>query len=573
MSTVLSAVPEEAIDLVKKFGLLSSEAVLENPEVLKAILASRKGTDWEETTEEFTERVKEKLKDKFWGDAMRGPSALFGEPDWDRITDEHPLKKLKTRLIRINLEKLLGDFPDTRIVGSELVPYDPEGPEHQGDKRHKDITLEKVLEYSKMDPSLLWENYEDTSTYAGDVPHAQIITPMGKIPPEYIQFIMNKKSSAAPDKKFETVPVTGPEAIAAAIDTYSVEEIEDEAVKLLKAGTKTKRPLAVRLLRYVKGFRRNNINPSDYIIRNVPVIPPKFRPFSVVGDSFVPGAANELYRDLFSVLKTHNDVEKVLGRGASGDHKLNVYDSVKAVYGFGEPVLPKTKQRGVGGFLKQITGNTAKFSFFQRKLISKPVDMTGRAVIGVDPDLDLDQIGLPYDTAFKIYSPFIQRRLVRGGMPRTEAIKAVLEKAPTAMKTLQDIVKERPVMYSREPAWHRFNVVAGYPKLIEGKTFMISPLVTTGLNADFDGDTINVHVPGLPEAVEEAKEKLLPSKMLFSIRGGDKVMATPGQELILGLYTAQHRPASNKYTFSSEEEALEAIKNNKVKFSDEIEIE
>jgi DNA-directed RNA polymerase subunit beta' len=287
----------------------------------------------------------------------------------------------------------------------------------------------------------------------------------------------------------------------------------------------------------------------------------------------VPGAANELYRDLFSVLKTHNDVEKVLGRGASGDHKLNVYDSVKAVYGFGEPVLPKTKQRGVAGFLKQITGNTAKFSFFQRKLISKPVDMTGRAVIGVDPDLDLDQIGLPYDTAFKIYSPYIQRRLVRGGMPRTEAIKAILEKTPSALRTLQDLVKERPVMYSREPAWHKFNVVAGYPKLIEGKTFMISPLVTSGLNADFDGDTINVHVPGLPEAVEEAKEKLLPSKMLFGIRGRQSVMPSPGQELILGLYTAQHRPASNKYIFNSEEEVLKAIKNNEVKLSDEIEIE
>ena len=80
--------------------------------------------------------------------------------------------------------------------------------------------------------------------------------------------------------------MTGPEAIAAAIDTYSVEDIEKEAVELLQAGTKTKRPLAVRLLRYVKGFRRNKLNPSDYIIRNVPVIPPKFRPFSVVGDSF-----------------------------------------------------------------------------------------------------------------------------------------------------------------------------------------------------------------------------------------------------------------------------------------------
>ena len=330
--------------------------------------------------------------------------------------------------------------------------------------------------------------------------------------------------------------------------------------------------MAVRLLRYVKGFRRNKINPSDYIIRNVPVIPPKFRPFNVVGDSFVPGAANELYRDLFSVLESHNDLEKILGEGASGEHKLNVYDSVKAVYGFGEPVLPKTKQRGVAGFLKQLTGSTAKFSFFQRKLISKPMDMTARAVIGVDPELNLDQIGIPHGAAFTIYSPYIQRRLVRNGMARTEAIKAVMEKSPEALKALQDIVTKRPVVYSREPAWHKFSVLAGYPKLIEGKTFMISPLVTTGLNADFDGDAINIHVPGLPDAVSEAKEKLLPSKMLFGIRERNKVMPSPNQELILGIYTAQHRPAQNIHSFNSPEEALAAINNNSVKLSDEIEI-
>ena len=145
-ASVLSAVPEDAIDLVEKYGLLSSEALLENPEVLQAVLDSRKGTDWEETTEEFTERVKEKLKDTFWGDAMKGPSVFFNEPDQGRLPDDHPIKKLKTRLIRINLEKLLEDFPDTRIAGTELIPYDPEGPKYQGDKRHKDIDLEKVLE-------------------------------------------------------------------------------------------------------------------------------------------------------------------------------------------------------------------------------------------------------------------------------------------------------------------------------------------------------------------------------------------------------------------------------------------
>ena len=101
---------------------------------------------------------------------------------------------------------------------------------------------------------------------------------------------------------------------------------------------------------------------------------------------------------------------------------------------------------------------------------------------------------------------------------------------------------------------------------------MISPLVTTGLNADFDGDTINIHVPGLPDAVKDAKEKLLPSKMLFSMREHDRVVPTPNQELILGLYTAQKRPAKNNYVFSSEEEALTAIENKQVKLSDNIEI-
>jgi hypothetical protein len=108
---------------------------------------------------------------------------------------------------------------------------------------------------------------------AWDVPHAQIITPMGIIPPEYIDLIMNKESSAIPDNSPVNLSMTGPESIAAAVDTFTVDEIENEAVDLLRSGTKTKRPLAVRLLRYVKGFRRNKLNPSDYIIRNVPVIP------------------------------------------------------------------------------------------------------------------------------------------------------------------------------------------------------------------------------------------------------------------------------------------------------------
>jgi DNA-directed RNA polymerase subunit beta' len=292
----------------------------------------------------------------------------------------------------------------------------------------------------------------------------------------------------------------------------------------------------------------------------------------VVGDMFQAGDVNVLYRDLFQVLKSHTELNDTLGPSESLANNLNVYDSVKALYGMGEPVLPKTKARKVSGFLQKLIGNTAKFSFFQRKLMAKPVDFTGRGVIGVDPDLDIDEIAIPKDLAFKVYSPYIQRHMVRHGTPRSQALRAVAEKTPEALATLKDIVKTRPVVYTRSPAWHKFNITAGYPRLIDGDTIMINPLVTSGHNADFDGDTMNIHVPSMPEALSDAKDKLLPSKMLFSIKKRYDIVPVPQQELILGLYTAQRKPAQNIHEFNTEQEALGAIERGDVKLSDEVNI-
>ena len=323
-------------------------------------------------------------------------------------------------------------------------------------------------------------------------------------------------------------------------------------------------------MRYAHGLRRNNIEPSDYLINRVPVIPPKFRPFNVVGNSFIAGDANELYKDLFEVRDSYNELNQTLGDEASGDAKLNLYDATRAVYGFADPVQPKTKQRDVSGFLKKVTGNQAKFGFFQRRLLSKPVDSSGRGIIGIDPELDMDEIGIPEEMGWKLYSPYIHRRLVRGGVRSSEAAVAIRDKTPEAKKAMELEAKDRPVIYSRAPAWHKFNVTAGNPRFIEGNTIMINPLVTSGHNADFDGDAMNVQVPGLDEAIDDAKNKLMPSKMLFSIRERNSVVPKPAHEFILGLYTAQKRPPSNSWNFPSQEHALKAIKSGQIDLNDEI---
>ena len=386
-----------------------------------------------------------------------------------------------------------------------------------------------------------------------------------KIPGKFVD--LTKQASTTDVPKLQH---TGPEALGAALRTFSSQDVENIARDGLKTNKKSTRGTSVKMMRYAAGLKTNKLEPSDYLINRVPVIPPKFRPFNIIGDSFVPGDANELYKDLFEVRDSHNELVSELGEEATGDSKMNVYDSVKAVYGYGDPVQPKTKSRGVSGFLNKLIGNTAKFGFFQRKLISKPVDSSGRGVIGVDPELDLDQVGIPEDMAWKLYAPYIQRRLVRAGRTPGDAVMAIRDKAEHARHAMDLEAKERPVIYSRSPAWHRYNVVAGYPKIIDGNTVMISPLVTNGHNADFDGDAMNVQLPSLPEAVDDAKNKLLPSKMLFSIKKRGDVVPVPTQEFILGLYTSQKSKPQARYRFNSREEALRAIKSGKVKLSDDI---
>jgi DNA-directed RNA polymerase subunit beta' len=242
------------------------------------------------------------------------------------------------------------------------------------------------------------------------------------------------------------------------------------------------------------------------------------------------------------------------------------------LYGYGDPIAPKTAQRGVSGFLKQITGTSPKFSYFQRKLLSKTQDSVARGTISIDPELSLDEIGVPEDMAWTMYSPYIQRRLTRAGLSMRSSLENLRDRTEQAKRAMLQEMEERPIIYSRAPSWHKFNVVAGRPKLIGGSTIAVNPLITTGMNADFDGDAMNLHVPSQRDAVQEAWDVLMPSKMLFSIRDQSQVVPTLKHEQVLGLYTGNRRPSQNAHTFATEEEALKAIRTGAVKLSDDVEI-
>lgn len=367
-------------------------------------------------------------------------------------------------------------------------------------------------------------------------------------------------------------PRTGPEAIHHALQNLDLEKLRADSMDVVHRKLKSKRPAAVQILGYLEGLKRAEIQPHQLMITRVPVLPPQFRPFTAAGETFIPGDANELYRDLVNVRSVYEQMRERLGEDGAKAARLNLYDAMAAVYGFGEPVSPKTRERGVTGFLKQVTGTSPKFSIAQRNLLSKDVDYVGRGTIGVDPDLGMDEIGIPDEMAWKLYAPFIQRRLVRAGMSPEQAVKQIKDRTKEAERMMDGEMAERPVMYSRAPAWHKFNFVAGRPKRRKGNTIMVNPFVTSGLNADFDGDTVAVHLPIMDATVGDAKNKLMPSKMLLSPKDRDKVVPGLKQEQILGLYNAQARPALAKHVFPDERTAMMAIRSGKVRMSDEIEI-
>lgn len=368
-------------------------------------------------------------------------------------------------------------------------------------------------------------------------------------------------------------PLTGPEAIEHALSKINLDELEEEQRQVIKSKKKTARPRAVRLLGIIAGLRKNEVGANELMLKSVPVIPPKFRPFSVTGDTFLPGDANEHYRDLLEYRRLYQKTEEALGHEGSGEVYGDLMKAVRATYGFGDSPNPKTHARGVKGFFQAVTGTSPKTGFFQSKMLSKPVDTVSRGVIIPDANYDMNELGLPVEHAWKLYGSYIQRRLVRSGLSPAAALKHVKDRTPQAFKALESEMGVRPVVATRSPAWHKFNVIGANPRLVDGDAIRINTWVTDGLTADFDGDTMSIHLPSTDEAVRDVRERMMPDKMLWSVKDRDKVVPSLKHEQIIGTSLGSSLPIKNKHTFGTEEDALRAIETGQIDLNDDVTID
>lgn len=289
---------------------------------------------------------------------------------------------------------------------------------------------------------------------------------------------------------------TGTKAIYNALSDIDIDKDLEQAKQDFKYGPKSKKQQALNRIMALDGLKNNRMKPEEFMITKVPVIPPKFRPYSVMGkDTFLPGDANELYQDVINMAHTQGEILQELGPDEADKNVPNVYKSLKALYGYGEPASRKLKQRGVSGFLQKLIGGTSKFSQWNRNVISKPVDFSARGVIDANPEISMDELGIPYEMGFEIYSPYIQRELVKRGLSPKDALQNIKDQTKMAKDALQTVVDGgRWITASRAPAWFKMGVLGFKPVFHEGKNILLPPVVSSGLGADFDGDCQWGHV-------------------------------------------------------------------------------
>lgn len=352
----------------------------------------------------------------------------------------------------------------------------------------------------------------------------------------------------------------------------------DDKLDDLKKQTKTLKGAqldgVVKQIKYLTALKAQNLTPDKaYVLTKVPVTPPVIRPVLPLKDGRLQvGDANLLYRDAFLANQKLTEVTSVLPSDQLRDPRLHLYDAVGAVFGVNEPVSPTAEKRGAKGYLALITGTRPGNGFFQAKLMKRQQDVSGRATIAPDPTLSMDEIGVPEDMLWGMYGKFIVGRLVKRGYSALDAQKMVEDKTPVARQELLNESNERPVMVNRAPSLHRFNIIGAYPKMVAGKTIRLNPFAEKGMNADYDGDAVQVHAPVTAAGVADVKKMTL-SNLIFADRKPGLLNVAPDMEAIIGLHRATQSANEGKAKkFKTKEEALAAYHRGEVRLSDSVEI-
>ncbi|XP_054160182.1 DNA-directed RNA polymerase III subunit RPC1-like isoform X2 [Oppia nitens] len=217
---------------------------------------------------------------------------------------------------------------------------------------------------------------------------------------------------------------------------------------------------------------------------------------------------------------------------------------------------PKKPSRGLVQRLK------GKHGRFRGNLSGKRVDFSSRSVISPDPNLQIDEVGVPEHIAKILTYPErvtpanieLMRQLVLNGTDlhpganfvedKTSGLKTFLKygnRKAVASKLKNGDVVERHlsdgdiVLFNRQPSLHKLSIMCHKAKVHKHRTLQFNECVCTPYNADFDGDEMNLHLLQTEEAKAEASVLMGTKNNIITPRNGEPLIAAI-QDFITGAY-------------------------------------
>ncbi len=359
------------------------------------------------------------------------------------------------------------------------------------------------------------------------------------------------------------------------VNTNEINEEDEEKENLQEETSLTYQD--VKRARIFENFLATGSDLSSMILSVLPVLPPNLRPLVEIGDSkLVSSDANEFYRSIVTrSLRLGAAYEGDKGKSVFlmvpefivRENKKLIQEGVDCL--IDNARLPQSKILSLNDRpLKSLTETLeGKEGRFRQNLLGKRVDYSARSVIVVGPYLRLNQCGLPYDIAVKLFEAPLLRALCDADIDiptnNTKIANLVIKRRHLIIwKLLEKITRENAVILNRAPTLHKFGIQAFNPVLILGQAIHLHPLVCTGFNADFDGDQMAVHLPLSQMSQLESNALMRPSNNILSPANGD-VILKPTQDMVIGSYylslMANDVEKNVKKYFASEDDALSAF--------------
>ena len=339
---------------------------------------------------------------------------------------------------------------------------------------------------------------------------------------------------------------------------------------------------------YVLGVNPEVARPEWLVLTVLPVPPVTVRP-SITLDTG-ERSEDDLTHKLVDILRIN---QRLLENMEAGAPQLIVEDlwellqyHVTTYFDNEASGVPPARHRS-GRPLKTLTQRLkGKEGRFRSNLSGKRVNFSARTVISPDPNISINEVGVPEMIAKEVTVPvyvnewnieemkqyiingpdvhpganYVIRKDGRKIRVRTEETKElILEQLEPGFIIERHLKDGDMVLFNRQPSLHRMSMMAHEVRVLPYKTFRLNLCVCPPYNADFDGDEMNMHVFQTDESRAEAKSLMRVQEHILSPRFGGPIIG------------AIHDHISGAYLLTrdgvefSEEDALQIIRKSHLK--------